>query len=551
MQLKREFILTILAPSLIFLSGFLTYIIHHDYGIFTREVILSLTLIGLAGILVGIPLAIAGPTRLRAFGFAALLFIFFDIQFSLVNTIYDYLATESDVLQRYALVIVALFVAQLIILGLHKHIATIITTVFTVTILTTIALPIQKVSYGAQPVAALNAPEPDLPPMIHLVLDEHIGIEGIPLDIEGGIELKDLLMEFYERWGFRLYGRAYSKYLMTYDSMTNLLNGQTSAVGASLAAVTYQQGKIGWKPVQNDYFSRFSDAGYRIHVYQTEYLDFCQGFKGNIEHCYLYSYSSPRLIRELNLPVADKTKLILGGYFFGTVVFRIIQDGYNRVHGLFPENLLPAWERRNYDLYSLGVPAVIAQLKQDISTNPGGRLFFAHLLLPHAPYIWEADCQTRDNSATWLSRRLDHQDLLTRSDPQYREAAYKYYFQQTVCTILLLDDLFETLEKDGLLEDATIIIHGDHGSRITLTDPVTPMSEYVTDRDLIDGFSTLFAIRSETTEPGYDSQYRDIQSLFGELVLDQPAAADDRKVFLLTGPRTRMTPLDAVSLPEF
>ncbi len=83
MQVKREFILTILAPSLIFLSGFLTYIIHHDYGIFTREVLLSLALICLAGILVGIPLAIAGPTRFRAFGFAVLLFIFFDIQFSL------------------------------------------------------------------------------------------------------------------------------------------------------------------------------------------------------------------------------------------------------------------------------------------------------------------------------------------------------------------------------------------------------------------------------------------------------------------------------------
>jgi len=38
MQAKREFILAILAPSLIFLSGFLTYILHHDYGVFKYEV---------------------------------------------------------------------------------------------------------------------------------------------------------------------------------------------------------------------------------------------------------------------------------------------------------------------------------------------------------------------------------------------------------------------------------------------------------------------------------------------------------------------------------
>ena len=101
MHVKCEFILTILTPSLIFLSGFLTYILHQDYGIFNCEVILSLTLIGLAGIFIGIPLAFAGPTRFRAFGFAVLLFIFFDIQFDLIQTIHSYLASESSVLQRY------------------------------------------------------------------------------------------------------------------------------------------------------------------------------------------------------------------------------------------------------------------------------------------------------------------------------------------------------------------------------------------------------------------------------------------------------------------
>ena len=552
MQVKRECILTILAPSLIFLSGFLNHILYHDYGVFTPEVILGITLICLIGTLVGIPLAVAGSTRLRALGLAVLLFIFFDIQFDLITTIYSYLSTEKSVFQKYAVSIAALFATQLVIIGLHKHIATIITTIFAVTILTTVILSIHKVSFEAKADSILETSGTDLPPIIHLVLDGHIGIEGIPLDIEGGAELKHLIVKFYEHWGFRLYGRAYSKYLMTVDSITNLLNGQTSHLGANLAEDTYQNGKTGWRPVQNDYFRRLSDAGYKISVYQTTYLDFCHGFTGAIDSCYLYSYSSPRLIRDLDLTVSEKTKLILGNYFINKASVRIILDGYNSASSLFTENVLPAWSRRNYDLFSLGVPAVVARLKKDISKNPGGRLFFAHLLLPHSPYAWDADCQLRNNSATWLSRRLNLQNLLANdSDPQYRVTAYKYYFQQTACTVSLLNDLLKSIEKGGLLGAATIIIHGDHGSRITLTDPIVPNLAQVTEEDMIDGFSTLFAIRTQTTEPGYDGQSQSIQNLFGELVLGAPFADDDGMVFLMPGPKVERLPLKATPMPVF
>jgi arylsulfatase A-like enzyme len=115
----------------------------------------------------------------------------------------------------------------------------------------------------------------------------------------------------------------------------------------------------------------------------------------------------------------------------------------------------------------------------------------------------------------------------------------------------LLNDLLESLEKDGLLDDATIIIHGDHGSRITLANPLAAMSDYYTDRDVIDGFSTLFAIRSETIEPGYDGLSRSIQNLFAELVLDKPAAAEANTVFLQKGQVDQRSPMEEVPMPEF
>jgi hypothetical protein len=60
MQANRESVLTILAPALMFLSGFVTYIFYHDYGILTPEVLLSILAITLAGMFVGGLLADCG-----------------------------------------------------------------------------------------------------------------------------------------------------------------------------------------------------------------------------------------------------------------------------------------------------------------------------------------------------------------------------------------------------------------------------------------------------------------------------------------------------------
>ena len=551
MQANREFVLTILAPVLVFLSGFLTYIFYHGYGILTPEVLLCILAIGLAGICIGGLLAVAGPTNLRAIGFAMLLFVFLDIQFRLVARIHDFLVVQDGRLLKYAIVVLLLFGYQLVFLGLRRHIATILTTVFATAILATAILPAQKAQFGPQPVAPVEVPVADLPPIIHVVLDGHIGIEGIPVDIGGGEALRDSLREFFGKWGFRLYGRAYSKYFMTYDSISNLINGKASAIDADLVDITTHTGKPGWKPAQNEYFRKLADRGYRIRVYQTDYLDFCQDFSGKIEYCYRYPSSSPQLVRALDLPAMEKAELIIGSYTDKSAVVNMLRILYNKSRSLIASSGLPGWERKNYAFSSLGVPEVIRQLQTDLSQASRGRLFFAHLLLPHGPYIWDETCRMRDDSDTWLSRRLDHEDLLSHSNPEYREKAYGIYFQQVVCTMSLLDNLLESLDKNGLLENATVIIHGDHGSRITINDPVAPMEAIATDRDYIDAFSTLFAIRSPGITPGYHGETRAIQHLFAELVMGMPASEEDGTVFLQSGQFIQRLPMEQVSMPVF
>ena len=534
-----------------FISGFYSFISYHDYGLLAPEVLLGFLAIFLVGSFVGYLLATAGPTNMRAMGFAILLFIFFDIEFGLIEEINDFVTTQTNRPLRYGVLIISLFLIQMAILGLRKHVASILAAVFATTLLTTLLIPGSKVNFGPQPVAGQASTALDTPPVIHLILDGHIGIEGIPLDIKGGRELRELLIKFYDRWDFRLYGRSYSKYLMTYDSVSNLLNGETSTVGGKMAAVSHQHGKVGWKPVKNEHFRRFSAAGYKIRVYQTEYLDYCQESVDAIEYCYRYSSSSPQLLRSLDITTVEKSELLLGSYFADNSYYRITHKLLGIITSVLPEGIGKLWSRKNYEFSSIGVPAVISKLKSDVLRTPRGRLFFAHLLLPHGPYIWDENCELRDDSDSWLSRRMDHEDLLSLSDHGYRDMAYKYYFMQTVCTVNLLDDLLRALDENNLLEDSTILIHGDHGSRITIADPVSPMADFLTSRDFIDSFSTLFAIRSPAVEPGYVTELSAIQPLFTELFLDGPATADDASVYLLSGPLKHKQPLDIVPIPKF
>jgi hypothetical protein len=77
------------------------------------------------------------------------------------------------------------------------------------------------------------------------------------------------------------------------------------------------------------------------------------------------------------------------------------------------------------------------------------------------------------------------------------------------------------------------------------------MTEYTTDRDYIDAFSTLFAIRSPDIAPGYDGEVRAIQHLFAELVMDMPAPEEDGSVFLQSGQAIQRKQMPQVTLPAF
>ena len=127
-----------------------------------------------------------------------------------------------------------------------------------------------------------------LPPIVHIVLDEHIGIDGIPDDIEGGKQLKKALASFYVKEGFHLYSKAYSHYTRTYNSIPNLLNFMPRA----LDDIYFADNKQGNILTKNNYFKYLSEKGYKIRVYQPNFINFCKADKVHLASCYTYPVHS-------------------------------------------------------------------------------------------------------------------------------------------------------------------------------------------------------------------------------------------------------------------
>jgi hypothetical protein len=255
----------------------------------------------------------------------------------------------------------------------------------------------------------------------------------------------------------------------------------------------------------------------------------------------------------LGLSIAEKAEFIVGSYFSRSRLYYLLFQGYDGVRRFLNARgmaVLPRGNRRSYSLHSLGTLAAVRRLKRDLVTGPAaGRMFFAHLMLPHQPYYLTPDCRVRD-FGDWYNRKLYHDDRRMVSSSRFRVEAYQRYFEQTTCLLGILDDLFGAMRDRAVFEAATIIVHGDHGSRITIRDPIFEGADLLSPSDLIDSYSTLFAIRIPGMAGGYDTRMRSVQDLFGEYVLDLPPKKLGNKVFLAPTERYGMRPHDMAPIAE-
>jgi predicted AlkP superfamily pyrophosphatase or phosphodiesterase len=144
----------------------------------------------------------------------------------------------------------------------------------------------------------------------------------------------------------------------------------------------------------------------------------------------------------------------------------------------------------------------------------------------------DQDCKVRADPLTWTSYGdLDIPTGVLNSRVS-REARYISYFAQVRCLHSALRRFLEGLKEIGAFEDATIIVHGDHGSRIARIAPLTTTLQPLSDEDMADMYSVLFAVRSPSLAPGYRQDLVSLQALFRETFLGGTRSDRPPQVYL-------------------
>jgi hypothetical protein len=478
------------AGAVVLLASLLNFLNHNKYPLFSAEVgLVVLALLTASGVVFALYRSVGRGGRLLLQ--ILLLFLGIDLNFDLDAGL-AFVAAVAAVIVLRRHVMAALGIAFAVVLASQAGQAA-----------------LGGAEAAAEPTASA-APSSDAPILVHLILDEHVGIDGLPLDVPGASSLRDHLVAFYRRHGFRLFAGAYSEYMHTTNSIPQMLN-----FGAALPWVA--ESVKGVTTENTAYFARLAELGYDIHVYQNDFVDYCQ--EQQVRSCAHYDGSSMGPVALAEMPTFDKAKLISYGFWELSSAVSFLTNGYNalaaslRARGVA---LPPVETQPSHQPSTVGAMLALEALTADLAHAAPGQAYFAHILFPHYPYVARPDC-TLKPVAAWLQRRS-----LTASW-QARQAAY---FEQIRCLTKKLDTLLGTLAGSPQGKRAIVVLHGDHGSRITRLDPLLENEGQYTDRDLIDGYATLFAVRAPAISPGYEDKRVPVARLLEVLARSGVAAAD-------------------------
>jgi hypothetical protein len=499
-----------IAPFLLLITPFTIFVQHQRYGVSHPEVLLVVLALTAAALLLG-----AGAARSRTFevlAIAFLLVLFLDIQLDEPG--------EKRLLMAFVGLGAVLWL-------LRQHAAHIVSLMVATMLAVSFLTPQSKgAPVSAAGAAAAPAPRADRPFILHLVLDEHIGVEGLPADLTPPAFRRDYESFFVQR-GFRLFGRAYSEYPATLWSLAQLLNLAPNGYTPNLTTAGAAEGTF--RLTRSAYFDRLSEQGYAIRVYRPEYLDMCTTAIP-ASACHVYRANSLDALDALPVPTRQKVAVVAGAYLsrseLHTRAKRTYMAGRQRL--LQAGIALPAWDWERSTSAPLGTMPVFDTIAADLSQARRGEVVFAHLLIPHYPYVFGAGCEPRPPSE-WLTRsdapdpRIP--DGITNS-PDGRAARYPRYFDQIRCTQRKIEQLIDAIPAP-VRKDAIVVVQGDHGSRISLEEPSATSAAGLVPSDYADYFSTLFAVRAPEVKGGYDTRVTPITCLLRTLVRSDFRSVED------------------------
>lgn len=481
---KRTWLPSIISGICLWLSPFVVFLRFQDYSLWHLEIWIALALLTAIGTVTGLLMEALGQYT-RWLVLSLLITLVFDIQLQ-----------QADRTRLLWLVFTGSAVVTFL---LRNHLVRFGTLTLLAIFLTSFVSPTGRKDAGYAPGEDTTPGDPSLPLSLHIILDEHIGVEGIPNEFDPDAHHAEGLRDFYLDRGFQVYGRAYSRFFNTWATIPNLMNfdfrGRETAFRGGV--------KGGFFVTKNAYFDLMRKRGYELHVYQTRFLEYCgEKTRSDFATCFTYGLEVLSSIERSGMPFDDKLRIIFGVY--------------TRLSEILLDLRLPPSR-----LSSISAMGIMDQVKNDVSRAAPGMLFVVHLMLPHYPYAYDESCDAYDDPWSWLYSM----DYSSGGDPRRNSEAsraerYPYYLAQVSCTTSKLGKLFDALEEAGLYDDMKIVVHGDHGSRITRRvpdrrKPTVPISN----SDYVDCFSTLFAVKLPGVPARYDRRILPIGPLFESVVM--------------------------------
>ena len=197
------------------LTAFISFIRYNHYSYATPEFWISVAGLVAIGLLCGTMMALGG-TWLRVLGTAGLLTLFVDFQTEWFD--------DQPALWLPAVALVMLVLCWVVRSKLHRITVPVFATMLTTAVVFPGSSSEWSVRIGARHADPQAMRRPSPPIVIHLIFDEFIGIEGIPPDAAAGSAVRHSLRSFLHENGFRVFGRAYSRFHRTDNAISNLLN---------------------------------------------------------------------------------------------------------------------------------------------------------------------------------------------------------------------------------------------------------------------------------------------------------------------------------------
>jgi hypothetical protein len=340
----------------------------------------------------------------------------------------------------------------------------------------------------------------NLPIVVHLVFDELMSPGAMTDEVPGGPETRQSIEEFGKRHSMRLFESVYSRFFFSGMSIPNIMDreylGKTRIQDLDLS-------ENGGK--DNAYFDDMAARGYRTAVFQTSLLGFCEN--RNVDLCETFDSFNPGGKGTLGLDTRNQRasiwQTVVRGYK-PSYTSALGQDVIDKVYGLKGGDVGVVGTADRYDVQRF--PEWFDRFTEFAATVPRGTHLFAHFMAPHSPYLLTEDCVVSGRFEAGYY--LKNVPLGQRAGK--RRQHYTNYLAQLRCVQRKLDDFMSTVEKSENFRDATIIVHGDHGSRISNSNVLEELSP----RDFIDNYATFFAVRAPGVQPGIDCEFVSLPEVF-------------------------------------